>query len=202
MNIGLLRQTWASYQRHNGQWLAAALAYFATFAVAPLIIVLVEIAGFFLHNNQHVLDTIFAYLRRDLGAGSDAVRVIVTATLNQPRNSPLAQIAGWTLFVVAALGLFSALQFALNTIWEVPAEKMGFWRMLRRRAFGFAMMLAAAAVLLLSVLANAALTAVSTYLPHLLRKRRPRSKSATWRSLLRRFGCSSRCFSSICPIRA
>lgn len=165
--IGLLRDTWASYQRHNGQWLAAALAYFAAFAVSPLIIVLVEIAGFFLHNNQHVLDTIFAYMQQDLGPGSDAVRAIVTATSNQPRNGVFAQVAAWTLFVVAALGLFSALQFALNTVWEVPPEKMGILVTIRRRAFSFAMMLAVAAALLLSVLANAALTAVSTYLPHL-----------------------------------
>jgi membrane protein len=165
--LSLLRETWTSYQRHNGQWLAAALAYFAAFAVAPLIIVLVEIAGFFLHNNQHVLDTIFAYMQRDLGPGSDAVRAIVTATLDRPRNGFIAQIAGWALFVVAALGLFSALQFALNTVWEVPQEKMGLWQTIRRRAFSFAMMLTASGLLLLSVLANAALTAASTYLPHL-----------------------------------
>lgn len=165
--LDLLRETWASYQRHNGQWLAAALAYFAAFATAPLIIVLVEIAGFFLHNNQHALDTIFAYLQRDLGPGTDAVRAIVTATLDRQRNGLIAQIAGWTLFVVAALGLFSALQFALNTVWEVPPEKLGIWQTVRRRAFSFAMMLVVAALLLLSVLANAALSAASAYLPHL-----------------------------------
>jgi uncharacterized BrkB/YihY/UPF0761 family membrane protein len=105
--IPLLRETWSAYQKHNGTWLAAALAYFGAFAVAPLIIVLVEISGFFLHNHQHVLDVIFSYMQRDLGSGSDAVRAIVTSTFNEPRRSLASQVVGWALFVLAAIGLFS-----------------------------------------------------------------------------------------------
>ena len=164
--IPLLRETWAAYQRHNGQWLAAALAYFGAFAIAPLIIVLVEIAGFFLHNHQHVLDVIFSYMRRDLGSGSDAIRQIVTSTFNQPRRSLTAQIVGWGLFVLAAVGLFNGLQFALNNAWDAGDQRQGVWEALRQKVLGFAMMLVVAALLLASVFANVALATASTYLAH------------------------------------
>jgi membrane protein len=160
--IALLRETWSDYQRHSAQWLAAALAYFAAFAVAPLIIVLVEVAGFFLHNHQHVLGVIFGYLRRDLGSGSQAVEAIVVATFNQPRQSTLSQVIGWAIFVLAAIGLFNALQFALNTAWGVD-EKRGLLAIVRQRVVGFAMMLVVALLLLGSVFANAALTTAAAY---------------------------------------
>jgi membrane protein len=162
--VRLLRETWASYQRHNAQWLAAALAYFAAFAVAPLVIVVVEIAGFFLHAHQSVLDAIYTHMP---GAGTGAVRQIVEATFNQPRHGLIAQIAGWAFVVFAALGLFGSLQFALNTVWDVPAQRLGLWKTLAARLVSFAMVIAVAALLILSVVANAALTFAAGYLAEL-----------------------------------
>lgn len=162
--ISLLRETWSDYQRHNGAWLAAALAYFAAFAVTPLIIVLVEIAGFFVHNNKHVLDLIFTYMQRDIGSGSDAIRQFVAARSNRPQRDLISQIVGWTIFVIAAVGLFGALQFALNTVWGVANLKQGLRGAARQRILGFVMMLIVAALLLVSVVANAAIAAVSSYL--------------------------------------
>ena len=163
--ICLLRETWAEYQRHNAPWLAAALAYFATFAVAPLIIVVVEIAGFVVHNDHQVLDAVFGYMQRDLGSGSQAVRQIVSATFNQPGQS-IAAIVAWSIFVFAALGLFGSLQFALNTVWGTTKEQPRLWGAIRQRTLGFAMMLMVAFLLLASVFANAALTAAAVYFAH------------------------------------
>lgn len=161
--LPLLHATWAAYQRHNSQWLAAALAYFAAFAVAPLIIIVVAIAGAFLHGHQGALDEIYTRLP---GPETVAVRQIVAATLAQPRHGIIAQIAGWAFFALAAIGLFASLQYALNTIWDVTPQKMGIWQTLRRRAVSFVMMLAVAALLLLSVIADAALGTVLADLPH------------------------------------
>jgi membrane protein len=162
-SLSLLRQTWFEYRRHNAQWLAAALAYFAAFAVAPLLIVLVEIAGFFLHDHRYVLDVIFRYMRQEAGPGSEAVKQIVAATFAQPRQSAFAQIAAWAIFIFAALGLFSALQFALNTVWDADPRGVGFLEAVRTRALGLAMMAGAGLLLLVLVLANTALVAASGY---------------------------------------
>ncbi len=50
--VPLARETFSEFQRHKAQWLAAAIAYFTMFAIAPLIIVVVAIAGFFLGHHQ------------------------------------------------------------------------------------------------------------------------------------------------------
>lgn len=156
--IALTRDTWSSYQRHNGQWLAAALAYFAAFAIAPLVIVVVEIAGFFLHSHQQALNAIYAAMPP---SGGNAVRQIVTATFAHQRQSVLAQVVGWALFVVAAAGLFSSLQFALNAAWDIEQRHHGFWKTVQERALSFCMMLAAALLLMISIMANTILNAFS-----------------------------------------
>jgi membrane protein len=159
--IALARDAWSGYQRHNGQWLAAALAYFAAFAIAPLIIVVVEIAGFFLHGHQRALHAIYAAMP---AAGGTAVRQIVSATLAHPRQNVIAQTVGWVVFVVAALGLFSSLQFALNAVWDVEQQRLGLWQTLRARAWSFCMMLVAALLLMLSIAFNTVLNAFSAAL--------------------------------------
>ena len=63
--VPLLKTTWQEYSKHNGQWLAAALAYFVAFAIAPLIIVVVEIAGVFLGSHHQTLAVIYGYMQRD-----------------------------------------------------------------------------------------------------------------------------------------
>ena len=50
------------------------------------------------------------------------------------------EIIGWIVLVVAAGGLFGALQEALNTVWEVPADpKAGWLKMVRERFVSFAL---------------------------------------------------------------
>lgn len=164
--VPVAKQSWSDFQRHNGQWMAAALAYFAAFAIAPLIIVLVEIAGLVIHDHQRVLNMIFGYLQRDAGAGAGAVKQIVSATFNEPRKGILAEIVGWIVFIVAAVGLFGAVQFALNTVWDVTPKKTTFKKAVRQRAASFGVMLGIALLLLVSMGVNALLTMMSAYFTH------------------------------------
>lgn len=162
--LPLLKATWGDFQRHNSQWLAAALAYFTAFAIAPLIIVIVEIAGLVIHNHNKVLNLVFGYLHKDAGAGAGAVRQIVASTFNEPHKGITAEIVGWIVFVIAAVGLFNAVQFALNNVWDLTPQKMTVMEAIKQRAWGFAVMLSIALLLLISIGVNAVLTMASGYL--------------------------------------
>ena len=160
------KASWSEFQRQNAQWMAAALAYFAAFAVAPLIIVLVEIAGMLLGGHQRALHQIFGYLRSDAGSGAGAIQSIVQATFRQHRSGILAEIAGWIVFFIAAIGLFNALQYALNRIWEVTPQRTGLREALQQRTTAFFAILGVALLLLISLGVNAALTVMSAALLH------------------------------------
>ncbi len=118
--IALVKETFAEFARHKSPWLAAAIAYFTTFAVAPLIIIIVELAGLLLGHHQGVLTELYGYLSRTAGpSAAKGIEAIVSATFSQRKAGILAQVIGWAVFAVAAIGLFSSLQEALNTVWDI-----------------------------------------------------------------------------------
>ena len=156
----MARETFGEFTRHRSQWLAAAIAYFTTFAIAPLIVIVVEIAGAVLGSHRTVLAAIYEYVGAHGGPdASRLVRSIVTATFSQRRSGSFGQIAAWAIFVASAFGWCGALQEALNTVWDVPQAKRPLIETLKARAIPFAMMLGIALLLLLSVFVNAAIAA-------------------------------------------
>ncbi len=175
--IPLVKESFSEYQRHKAQWLAAAISYFTLFAIAPLIIVIVEIAGFFLGQHQVVLNQLYGYMSSTAGPmAAHGIQAIVTTTFSHRNASLLSQLVGWTIFVVAAIGLFSSLQDALNTVWDVDSKKRTLLENLKDRLLSFGMVLAIAFLLLVSLglnsmltVASAALTSVLPALPSLLK---------------------------------
>lgn len=168
--VQLVKDTYGNFTKHKGQWLAAALAYFTIFAIAPLIIVLVEIGGFILGSHGSLRDEIFTYLGQTAGpAGTDAVRAIVDATLNHQGQGIISQIIGWAIFIVAAIGMFGALQDTLNTVWEVqPQPRSGIIATIKNRVLSFGLLLAVAFILLVSLGVTTAISALAMQLNGLL----------------------------------
>ena len=172
-----IRETVSEFARHNGQWAAAAIAYFTLFAVAPLFIVVVEIVGAVLGRHQQVLDALYGYLAHSARPeAANDIRTIVEATFARQHSGPVAQIVGWALFLLGAIGLFGAFQHALNTIWDVPPKKNGWMHAVQSRLASFAIVVVVALLLLVSLLANSflggaqqALARVAPFLPTLAR---------------------------------
>src|SRR5579864_9368572 len=94
--VPIVKQTFQEFQRHKSQWLAAAIAYFTVFAIAPLIIVVVEIAGAVLGHHRAVLNEIYGYLRSSAGPGAaSAIQTMVSATFDQKHAGTIAQFVSW-----------------------------------------------------------------------------------------------------------
>lgn len=165
--VPLAKATYADFARHKSQWIAAAIAYFTVFAIAPLVIVVVEIAGLFLGRHQVVLNQLYGYLSSTAGpAAAHGIQSIVASTFSQRKAGTIAQIVGWTVFVLAAVGLFTSLQEALNTVWDVTPEKKSVAEMIKGRLLSFGMVLCVAFVLLVSLGLNSVLTIAAAAMVH------------------------------------
>ena len=129
------------------------------FAVAPLVIVVAELAGLVVGHHQAVLNELYRYLNLTAGpSAAHGVQAVVVATFSQRRAGLLAEIIGWAVFVLAAMGLFGALQDALNTVWDVVPKKKRVLEMIRSRLLSFGMVLCLAFVLLVSLGLNTIMT--------------------------------------------
>jgi membrane protein len=165
--VSLTRETFGEFQNHKAQWLAAAISYFTMFAVAPLIIVTVEIAGFVLGQHQVVLDQLYGYVSATAGpSAAHVIAAIVTATFSQRKAGVISQIVGWTVFVIAAIGLFSSIQEALDTVWDVTPRKRTLLETIKDRLFSFGAVLGISFLLLVSLGVNALLTMAGTAMLH------------------------------------
>jgi membrane protein len=167
--IPLGKETFADFTRHKSPWLAAAISYFTMVAIAPLVIVVVEIAGLFLGRHQAVLNELYGYLSSTAGpSAAHGIQSIVTATFSQRKAGTIAQIIGWIVFILAAVGLFTSLQEALNTVWDVTPEKKSIAETVKGRLISFGIVLGVAFVLLVSLGINSVMTVASAAMVHVL----------------------------------
>jgi membrane protein len=164
MRAHALKETWQAFNEDKAQRLAAALAYTTVLSIAPLFIVVIAIAGWFLglnnggHGHHVAEDELVGQLRARVGPGvAESVHQLVTASFNKPRQGLVSQIAGWAGFALGATALFSALQDSLNAVWHVDRAPSSWKKMLRDRLVSFGMILVVGVLLLATLLANAAM---------------------------------------------
>ncbi len=159
--MNLLKETYSEWSSNKAPRLAAALSYYTLFAMAPLLVIVVQIGALILgagraagHHRQ-LKEILVQHLRFQLGpAASETVGQLIDATVAQQGQGFLSALLGWGVLLLAAIGLFGALKDALNTIWEVPPPPARGWlQLLRERAVHFCL-IAGLAVLLLGALAS------------------------------------------------
>jgi membrane protein len=159
----LLQQTLAEWMEDGVPHLAAAIAYYTAFALAPVLVIAMAVAGLVFDRAQ-VRGEILGQMQQMLGAaGADLVGTLLDAAGNEER-SLRALVVGVAAIVLAATGLFGELQYALNTVWDVPPrEGGGVLGLLKGRFVSFTMVLGSGFLLLVSLLLSAALSAVGKY---------------------------------------
>ncbi|MGB7085814.1 MAG: YihY/virulence factor BrkB family protein, partial [Phormidesmis sp.] len=158
----LLKQTVAEWQRDKVSRLAAALAYYTTFSLAPVLVIVIAIASF-LFEQSTVQSRIVEQLQGLLGqGGADLVQEMLTSKQGQSSDGIWATVISVGLLIVGASGLFIQLQDALDTVWNVvPRKDAGIWKLIRDRLLSFGMVLVIGFLLLVSLLLSAALSAVN-----------------------------------------
>jgi membrane protein len=173
---GFLRSAWSLLKAAGTDWdednasrLAASLACYTLLSIAPLLVVSVAVAG--LAFGQ---DAARGQIAHEIGAivGADAALAIesIIAHAKAPEAGIQSTIIGGAVLLLGASGVFSELRSALNTIWEVePKPGQAAKNFLRHRFLAFAMVLAVAFLLLVSLVLSAGLSALGrffqSYLP-------------------------------------
>lgn len=157
--IELIKQTFQEWQQDNVPSLAAAVAYYAMFSVAPLLIIVIAVLAFFGHGDAQA--TILEQVRGV--AGGDAADLVGTMIQNRQASggNVLATAVGVVLVLVGATGVVAQLQLALNTIWGVRAdpERSGLRRIVRVRLLSLMLILAIGLLVLAAIVAGALLRA-------------------------------------------
>jgi membrane protein len=140
--------------------LAASLAYYAIFAIAPLLLITIHIASFFL-DRAAVTESLTSEISGVIGpSGSGAIKDMLNAAgTAQPEG--WAGLIGLAVLLFAAAGFVGSLQDALDKIWDAPPRPGGLWSSVKGKLFSFSLVLAAAFMLLVSLVLSALVTALA-----------------------------------------
>jgi membrane protein len=157
---GLIRDTFRDWTEDKAARLGAALAYYTVFSIAPLLVIVLAIAGYFLGPDA-VQGELHTQLSGMLGEeGATGVEAMIAAASKQTEGL-LATIVSVVVLLLGATGVFTQMKDSLNTIWEVqPKPDRSWWGMIKDRFLSFAMVLGIAFLLLVSLVVSTALGAV------------------------------------------
>ncbi|MFN8445903.1 MAG: YihY/virulence factor BrkB family protein [Caldilineaceae bacterium] len=164
----MIKTTFSEWNADNATRLAAAIAYYTIFSIAPLLVIAVAVAGFILGQGS-AKDELLRQVQNYTGSpqATEFVQGLIENAA-KPSTGIFASIVGVIGLLFGASGVFSELQNSLNQIWNVEPKSSGIQGMLLKRALALLMVLLSGLLLLASVVLTTALTAAGQLLNQLL----------------------------------
>lgn len=144
--------------------MGASLAYYALFSAAPLVVMVIAIAGIFFGADA-VRGAIFGQLSALMGEHGAAAIAEMLDHANQPKTGGIAAALSLLVLLFGASGVFGQLQAALDRIWRTtrsPRES-GLWNWLRANLLSMGMVFAMAFVISVSLVLSAVLATLGKW---------------------------------------
>lgn len=160
-NFELLKESFQAFSDDNALKMSAALAYYTIFSLAPLLLIIIWLAGFFF-GEQATKGQIFAEL--DEFIGKDAAMLIqeFIRGVSIAGKSGVAILIGVGTLIAGATKVFIEIQDSINTIWGVRAKpKKGWVKMIIDRVLSFSVIIGLGFLLIVSLLINIVINALS-----------------------------------------
>lgn len=167
--FNLLKTTFTEWNQDGAPRLAAALAYYTAFSLAPLLVIIIAIIGFVVSEDT-VRTTIIRQVEGEVGSGAAQLVQDLIDNVNRPAEGIVSSILGIVTLLFGALGVFENLQVALDVIWDVDPTKQesGIVALIKNKLLSFGMLLVVGLLLLVSLVISTVIAALDTYVLRLL----------------------------------
>src|SRR5215212_2061849 len=156
--ITLLKHTAYAFSEDNAFKLSASLSYYTIFALAPLLIIIISLSGFFF-GKEAVQGKIYEELNGLIGSEAALQIQQIISNAQHTHATTVGAVIGVIILFIGATGVFTEIQGSINFIWSVRAKpKKGWLKYLGNRLISFSLVLGLGFVLLVSLIINALLT--------------------------------------------
>jgi membrane protein len=164
----LLSETYLKWSEDHAQGLGAALAFYTVFSLAPLLLIVIAIAGL-VFGQEAAEGQIIGQIQGLVGEESAVAIQGILENVRKPATGLIATALATVTLLFGATGVFAQLQEALNTIWGVETKPgLGILQILRNRFLSFLTVLGSGFLLLASLVLSAGLAAIGHRLEYLL----------------------------------
>ena len=168
--LGYLKTTFSRFNADDCTTMAAALAYYTTFSLPPLLLIVISVVGL-AFGQDAVRRQLQSQIESLIGDGAGAQVATMVRSAGQHSSSGVFGVtAGIIMLLFGATGVFIQLQSALNRIWHVKPDPQagGIKNFLTKRILSLGMIAGVAFLLLVSLAVSAALSAAGGALSGLL----------------------------------
>jgi len=162
--VHVMRCAVTEWLSHRASSKGAALAFYTLFSLAPILVLVIAIAGFF-YGNDAAQGQLLDELRGLVGKqGAETIQAILAGARNK-ESGKLATLIATALLLVGATSAFAELKDSLDEIWDVPPPKDAtWWDTVRTRLLSFGLILTLGLLLMFTLVVSAALSVLEKYL--------------------------------------
>jgi membrane protein len=148
---------------HRAASKGAALAFYTLFSIAPILVLVIAIAGFF-YGTEAAQGELLDQLRDLVGdQGAQAIQLVLAGARDH-ESGRLATLLATGLLLFGATSVFAELKASLDDIWQAPPlPHAGWWDLVRTRLLSFGLVLVLAFLLLVSLVVSAMLAVLEHY---------------------------------------
>lgn len=159
------KKTFANFFRHEPFQLAAALSYFTLLSLAPLLLVVIGVAGL-IFGEKAARGELVEKIGDMMGHEQAQAIQAMIASAGHSNTDIASTILGILLLLVGATTVFGSLQVALNRIWDVEsASNRGvLWSLIRSRLLSLGVVFGLGFILLVSLVLSATISGLHSYI--------------------------------------
>ncbi|MFC0518488.1 YihY/virulence factor BrkB family protein [Mucilaginibacter angelicae] len=156
----VLLASFTGFSKDNGLKLSASLAYYTVFSIAPLLIIVISVAGL-VFGQDAAADRLYPEIVHYVGKGPAAQIQDALKHLALSGKSGIAVVIGVVTLLLGASSIFIEIQDSLNMIWRVKAKpKSGWIQLLKNRFVSFSLIISLGFLLLASLIINLIISAL------------------------------------------
>ena len=160
----ILKDTFNGFLEDRALKLSAALSYYTIFSLAPLLLLLISLAGLFF-GREAIQGHVFTEINGLIGNEAAAQIQDIIRNMELSGKTNLAIIIGGVTLIIGATSVFGEIQDSINLIWKVKAKpKRGWVKLLKDRLLSSSLIVGLGFLLIVSLLVNGALVALNDLL--------------------------------------
>jgi membrane protein len=164
----LFAMTWKEWNADQAPRLGAALAYYTVLSLAPLLLLLIALAGL-VFGEEAATGQLMAQIRDLVGPeGAQAIQTMVQ-NASRPGGGILASIIGFAVLIFGASTVAAELKASLNAVWNhTEPDSGGITEMVKQRSTALVVILGCGFLLLVSLAVSSAIAAAGNFVNDLL----------------------------------
>ncbi len=160
----ILVDTFKGFMNDKGLKLSASLSYYTIFSMAPLLLLIISLAGAFL-GREASEGKIFEEINGLIGSQAALQVQQIIQNLEVSGKTTFSVIIGTITLIIGATTVFGEIQDSINMIWKVKAKpKRGWVKLLKDRLLSGSLIVGLGFLLIVTLMVNGVLLALSDML--------------------------------------